>query len=428
MSRFVERFETHPIHLTLENNINTTFQIIENEQQGEAIIELDRINQVLQLIKDILKNCDPNLVHISYLDNLQNNCLTTTLSQLNSYRNQSNIGFLNAANNHLDGYIPSITNIISPNLPNDVEGIRESISSFRRSVSQHLRYTEEDYKKLVLAKTVLEEGFNQVASTVETQKGRLDTAISDFQQQFSNAEELRRTKFSEIEDKRENDFKELEKEWEEIFKDTFENVESALGQKLIEFQNKENDLEEEFTTRSEQYLETLEEYKNKAAKVLNIISNTSMAGGYKQVADQEQSSRKFWRFITMSAMILLIFAALYSFISPIGDNSIWTEIAKRLSVAAALAAVVGYASRQAKIHLDAERLYRRMELELTSLSPYLVELGDDERKEIMAKMAEKFFGMANVENIKSEASEQSSSENKNDILKILEDILSLAKK
>ena len=78
----------------------------------------------------------------------------------------------------------------------------------------------------------------------------------------------------------------------------------------------------------------------------------------------------------MVAMLLLVIASVWSFAYPIKGNSVWIEVARRVSVAATFATVAGYSARQAKIHLDAERLFRKMELELTSLSPYLVELED----------------------------------------------------
>lgn len=130
----------------------------------------------------------------------------------------------------------------------------------------------------------------------------------------------------------------------------------------------------------------------------------------------------------MAAMILLVIASIYSFIHPLGDKSIWTEIAKRVCVAATFATVAGYASRQAKIHLDAERRYRKMELELTTLSPYLVELEDEKRKEILAKMVDQFFGKANdeQENVSNQQNQEIPN-NINELSKLFENILSLIK-
>lgn len=398
MTRFIQRFENHPLHTSIENTLNTIDELQDIENiQADAVIELDRIKQLCLLVKGAIENCDPNVVHMGYLDTMQSNCLNTVLSHLNNFKSDRNLAQLQNANNHFDSYIPTISMMMMPILSYEGEGVRESIISIRRSTAQHMRHAEEDYRRVLEAKHEVEQGINQAAATIEIQKSRLDTAIADFQQQFSQAEESRRDKFSATEEERKKAHDQREADWIEKYKSLSDDAAKAYNQFLANSTQKEKDLQDHFSISAAEILTTLEEYKSKAAMTLNIISNTSMAGGYKQVADQEEKSRKNWRIITMVAMVLLIVASVWSFFLPLGDGSIWGEVAKRVSIAATFATVAGYASRQAKIHLDAERSYRRMELELTTLSPYLVELEDQRRQEILAKMAEQFFGKANVD-------------------------------
>ncbi len=230
MSRFIDRFENHALHGVLAKTIATVNELMVREgNQSNAIIELERVKQVSLAFKDALDNCDPNLVYIGYLDSIQNNHLNNVLGYLNNYRNDRNISHLHTANNQLDGCLTSMANILMPKFPNDIDGIRESIVSFRRSASQHLRHTEEEFKKIESVRSQLEQGLSQVASTVETQKSRLDTAIAEFQQQFSQAEDSRRQQFSNAEEERRkeydqhveeqtNEYDLLQKDREEHFK------------------------------------------------------------------------------------------------------------------------------------------------------------------------------------------------------------------
>jgi hypothetical protein len=129
-----------------------------------------------------------------------------------------------------------------------------------------------------------------------------------------------------------NTLEKIETKWDENFKNLTESFETSFEQYFNSFKERMTGQRRDFLVQGEKYLQVLKEYENKAEQVLNIISNTSMAGGYKKVADQEQSSRKFWRTVTMIAMVLLVAASIYSFIHPLGDKSIWTEIAKRVSM------------------------------------------------------------------------------------------------
>ncbi|HFK1475547.1 hypothetical protein COE92_16250 [Bacillus wiedmannii] len=432
MSRFVDRFETHELHRTLKNILEIVTELLEREEeetQTETIIELDRAKQVCFNVERILSNCDPNIVHIGYLDNVNSNLVNYIIPYLHSFRNDRNVTHLYNVNNQLDSLLPTISSFLIQDIPSNTDGIKESISSFRRSISQRLRHTEEEFNRIESVGREIEQGLSQVSSTVEMQKSRLDTAISEFQQQFSQAEDIRRQQFSNTEEERRKDHEKHEEKWREKFGDlaeySSENIETLInGLKL-----KVKRIEEQYNDECNQYIGTLENYKNEAAKILNIISNTSMAGGYKKEADHEGKARQLWRTVTMVAMLLLVIASVWSFAYPIKGDSVWIEVARRVSVAATFATVAGYSARQAKIHFDAERLFRKMELELTSLSPYLVELEDTKRQEILAKMAEQFFGKANIETLQTSTT-QPTPETFNKITelsKLLENALSLLK-
>lgn len=432
MSRFVDRFEAHELHRTLKNTLEIVNELLEREEteaQAEIITELDRMKQVCFNVERILNNCDPNIVHIGYLDSANSNLVSYVIPYLHNFRNDRNVGYLHNVNNQLDSLLPTISNLLMQELPSNTDGIRESITSFRRSISQRLRHTEEEFNRIESVGREIEQGLSQVSSTVEIQKSRLDTAISEFQQQFSQAEDTRRQQFSNGEEERRKEYEKHEEKWNEKFGGLAEDSELIIHDLIDDLKSKVNKLEEQYNDKCNQYIGTLENYKNEAAKILNIISNTSMAGGYKKEADHEGKARQLWRTVTMVAMFLLVIASVWSFVYPIKGDSVWIEVARRVSVAATFATVAGYSARQAKIHFDAERLFRKMELELTSLSPYLVELEEAKRQEILAKMAGQFFGKANIETSQTNTT-QPTPETFNKITelsKLLENALSLLK-
>jgi hypothetical protein len=76
MSRFLDRFDNHPLNGTLDNIFQLINELMDMEgNQADAIIELERMKHVCTMLKITLDNCDPNLVPISHLDNIQNGCL-----------------------------------------------------------------------------------------------------------------------------------------------------------------------------------------------------------------------------------------------------------------------------------------------------------------------------------------------------------------
>lgn len=415
MSRFDDRFENHVIHAHLENVLTILNTFSEERESSETIVEMERIKQVISAIVDMLSNCDPNLVSIAHLDTIST-YLNNAYVQLSNYSSTRNLTHLQTANSQLDNLLPNLSMILRPISPQEIKGVKKAIVSFRESVTNNLKHAEEDFKKIEDVRIQLEEGLNQVSSTVEIQKSRLDIAIAEFQQQFSQAEDSRRKLFdnflgnSSVENakndsERESDYEKAEKLRKEDFESARAKNEQIINDLFLQFENSSNELKNEFLGKAENYINILSDYKKQAAQSLNMISISSMAGGYKTVADKESSSLKLWRIITMIAMILLVVASVISFIYPFGDKVIVSEIARRVFVAGAFATIAGYSSRQAKIHLVAERRYRKMELELTALNPYLAELEDVKRQEILEKMTVIFFGRDDTEKDQKESNE-----------------------
>jgi hypothetical protein len=448
MSRFDERFENHGIHKDLENIFTLVNDILQEQNLADELIEIERIRQITLVINEMLANCDPNLVSIGNLDSI-NNSINQTYNNIHNYRGGRNITYLHNANNQLDSILPSLTAILRPIVTQDIEGIRKSIVSFRSFVTQHLRYSEEEFSKIESVKLQLEEGLNQVASTIEIQKGRLDSAIAEYQQQFSQAEETRREQYSQVEEARREQFINFEnenkknidksevdrksdlrkKEKERV--DQYELIVNGMRESSKEYLKSLSDdityLREDYVKNASSSIDTLDDYKKKAAQSLNMISISSMAGGYKTVADDESKSRTLWRWVTMIAMSLLVVASVWSFLHPFNNGSILIEIARRVFVAGTFATVAGYSARQAKMHHDVERKYRKMELELTALNPYLAELEDSKRKEILGNMAGVFFGKSDVgtDHKKTTEPEKEASGNLIEVSKLLEFVQAL---
>ncbi|MCK9858207.1 hypothetical protein [Paenibacillus sp. ATY16] len=437
MSRFSERFLNHPIHeqLVLSNTLINDISQLKNDP--DTIVEIDRSKQVILLIQNLINNCDPNLIHLGYLDNI-NNSITQTVHYLNNYKNDLNVSHLHNMNFQLDAILPHVSSLLCPVTPKDVEGIQESIISFRASAIENMKKTEIQFKKLANANSELEQGVNQISATVDLQKNRFDEIINNYQEQFKLAEENRLNQFNEAEKLRRenfkarldehrdlsqqnennriiqfNDFKNnLEKELSQFkdknlhletnYKKMNENLDALYRKKgdtlEAQFQEKGNRLEEEYQKIAQMLLNDMEKYKQQAAQNLNMISVSGMAGGYKDEADKEAVSFDNWRRITFISMLILAAASIWIFMHPFTENTMWNELARKIFVVGAIVTITGYSARQAKIHLDAERKYRKMELELKALNPYLAELDDSKRKEVLEKMTNVFFGNKETEN------------------------------
>ena len=185
------------------------------------------MKQVCFNVERILNNYDPNIVHIGYLDSANSNLVNYVIPYLHNFRNDRNISYLHSVNNQLDSLLPTISNLLIQELPSNTDGIRESITSFRRSISQRLRHTEEEFNRIESVGEKLSKDLVKYLQLWKF-KSRLDIAISEFQQQFSQAEDTRRQQFSNGEEERRKEHEKHEERWSGKFGELAEDSEEKF--------------------------------------------------------------------------------------------------------------------------------------------------------------------------------------------------------
>lgn len=200
MPSHTERVETHPVNDKLESLDDLLAKIDAPEQDVETGMEaLERVRQVHAHLKKKLLSGDPNLVATQTLDNL-NVYLQNQINELTTYRDSdSTTPHLEAASTQCDHILVQISDLPLLEEPSDVESIRTAVTSFRKAVGQYIHNLEEEYQSADTKFQQLSAQLSDLLSDIEGQKQRLDTAISAFQQQFSESEDRRREDFTQAE-------------------------------------------------------------------------------------------------------------------------------------------------------------------------------------------------------------------------------------
>ena len=70
----------------------------------------------------------------------------------------------------------------------------------------------------------------------------------------------------------------------------------------------------------------------------------------------------------------------------------WSEVITATSLTLVLLAGAGYASRQSKLHRDAEQQLRWFALEVKAIDPFISSLDETDRNELKKSLTEKLFG------------------------------------
>ena len=394
MPEWINQLENHQIHDALRSAITPVEEIKSNPESlsPDAYERIDRISFVLTELQRRLGIIDPLLIPLGPLNNLR-----TPLSQisihLSHFQSNGNEGYIQNAHNQLENILVHSSQIAIPTTSNDMDAIRDAAIGLRRSVGQHLRHLEEEARNASSQLATLEESVSSLRTVVEQRTEEASSLLQNFQQQFESAEEARQERFSAKEEEFNNSTQTLleakQEEWTEIAT----NKQSEYDELYESISQKIDSLEAEFKYKANAILNEMKERLTEAKKVVGIITDTGMVGGYQRIANSEKKSALFWRSVAFISLMVLVGFAIYLFVVSLQEGFVvsTTVTLTRGFVAVAVGILAGYAAKQADKHERAQRLHRKMELELASIAPYLHEFPQDEARKIKTNLAMKMF-------------------------------------
>jgi hypothetical protein len=311
---------------------------------------------------------DPALIPLGVLNNLDSQ-LANIESECNAFESDQSIAHLVNASNHADTLLVQFSNLPRITGLDELSGMRQAATSYRRSVAQYQRYVTAERDGLKAPINKVKDELQEVRSVIATEKSRVDSVVAELQKQFSEAEERRRQEAQVAEEKRKTQFDATEAKRQEQIRDNMKALESD----------------------SRHLLDDIEEKRVRAQDLVYVISNTGMVGGYQRVANRAFKSTVVWQAIAAASLVGLVIFAILAFLDTQGADFSWPRLAGRAFVAAAFGILAAYAARQADRSEVAEAKSRRLELALASVDPYLVSLPEEEQQRIKQDLAVTFF-------------------------------------
>lgn len=144
-----------------------------------------------------------------------------------------------------------------------------------------------------------------------------------------------------------------------------------------------NDLQQSAKATISEIEKKLEE----AQKLVSIISNHGVIGGYQKAANSERIEKWLWQAATAGTLICLIVYAT----DHLASNIEWVTLVPRSLIAGAFIALASYAGLQAEKHRKAEQKNRRLELGLAAIDPFLANLDPQERDKLKQNLISSLF-------------------------------------
>lgn len=386
-----EKFTDHPVTDSVQKCINT-FESEETEDHKEFFL---RLVQLCKIISDRINSIDFYIAPTYLVDQINNN-LNKAVSEYNNFKSRKNNSHLSNIEKHVETALVSSKHLFIAT--GDIESdYAEVLKNFRKSAGQHLRYFEENAKKVKELYKSLDGDLKSLNKQIDQQKGRIDKVVSDFQNQVSS-----------IQQKHLNEFQEKQNSRDDQFNKSLEQLKSIGEEEINKLKEKATLQIEEIENKSSSLIETLTEKKDEALKLAGIVANSGMAGGYQKIANQAMWTKRLWQGLTVLSLLGLIYFSIYMYQTTLENgNEISLGVAGiRVFVTIAIALFAGYSAKQADTNSKIERRNRQMEIELSSIDMYIAKLKENEQLEIKKNLSDKFFGNLPIDKPGSETKSQ----------------------
>ena len=403
MSQWIERIQGHPLFKELSDLEQSLEGAREAAQADTASFEAwERIERIAKFARSFLSEVDPLLVPPSHLTNSQGQ-IQQARGQVSSFASNRNIAHLNEANNQLDNVLTYIGSIPRLDKASSVVELGDAAATYKKSVGGLVRAFEKQLSGLTTEKDALQTKIQELTAEVATQKQRADNVIAQMQEQFSTAQETRQTEAANHEAKRSSEFDAAEETRAEESDSAKNKRDKDFADFLTTSKAAHESLREGLTNNGKSLIESLEEQKAHAEKVVGIISTEAVAHGYGKTANEERDAAKMWRWIAVGALICWIVAGIVFFALTYDKELSLSALARQFLISTPFVLLAGFAALQVSKHQRAERINRQQELEIAAIDPYLATFDDATRNEVKRTLADKLFGQREVEPAKGDS-------------------------
>lgn len=388
MNQWEKAYAEHRIHQFLADTLSIA-EAIDLPSADPAVAENYRhAVLILKHVKRLLGLADPNLIQLTILDQMFPP-LQSMRSALDNFKNSPSPSYLNQASSQGDQLIQKATAIPILSLPRSAGAIKDTMESFSRTAGEllaTLKANAEDMQSKLQAVTdeltANRAAIDKHEATIDSQKSRIDAVVSEFQGQFSSAENKRRDEHAALLAQTQEDYDAFKKEIEEDQKSFFEEQAREQSSRLTKLESD-----------GSATLTKLADLQKQASDIVQIISNIGVTGNYSKYASADRRTANLLRFFAILFMVGLIGGAISTIWLALENGKIdWHIMGFRIFVSLTFAVPAFYLAYESEKHRAAERRYRIKELELASIDPYLEKLPEDTRREIKARLTERFFG------------------------------------
>jgi hypothetical protein len=297
MNRWKEAFDKHPVHETLSWLDNAASSNTENLSEGE-VEEQRRLKKIIERYRFVLSSIDPEIVPVNQLDSLNQNLRHQNIAnQVNAYTKNGQASNLVLVNDQVSKLLTQLSLLQS--LSDDSES--QDKTSYIDSV------VDSAINGLAAKKEALEKQLDNVESLTKGQTAKLEALSEDIKKkdvELTNLSSEWQNQFSAAQESRSQEFS----KW----RDTFS---SEKGKEIKDIIDKySEDLNDQFSRFGGELSNIIADSKSKHQSILDLYELTagdSVGAAYIKSADDEKKQANSWRVVSIVFILITVVWVLF---------------------------------------------------------------------------------------------------------------------
>lgn len=393
----------HKVHQTIRN-ISASRDAITPD--GSVQITYKRkIGSHLKFIQNNIEKSDVEFLPQKLLDDLDS-ILSSAYSDLEAFHQTSDDSSLENALAHVGR---AIGRLPVPLLTRHVSLSNRHIQAFREKGEALI---EELLERASGAEGVLSdmgERVSKVDASVEALEDRSAQVIDGLNTSFSESQSQRTNQFQEwlnAQEGRVDKFVANSSDKQKEMEGRFGQINSNFEEKIEEIQGRfdqvEKDMREKLNTeinlfkkKSNVAKQEISEMHEEIRLLYKLTGDDALVGGYQGQANEESKSADRYRLaaicLMIAAALVMVFPYFLFLENGSGENFSWSSFLERLPFSTVLLIPALYAARESGKHRKIEREFRAVQLQISTLDPFISKLPDAKQKAIKEELVAKYF-------------------------------------
>lgn len=301
---------------------------------------IERLRSIVAFVGRRLASMDPALVPPQPLDALANQ-LQSAVSELQNFGSNGQVAHLANANSNASEAVIQLGRMPGTMTPEDLTALSEAAAGYRTSMEQVVEQSRRALADLTTEVAGLSEKLVGLANEVSGQRTSVTTLTSDFQSQFSTAQETRAREFTEQQGSRQKEHGDAQTARQARFDDLHAGFTQKLSEQTAEFakqgealQRDANErlakVDSEYQVAAKAILEVIEARRDDVEKLVGVIGTLGVTSGYQKVAESARKSMWLWQGLTLLGFSVVIGFAIFAFLPATQGEFSWERFAGRL--------------------------------------------------------------------------------------------------